>query len=681
MSDFGAKKSDYSFVCSECSYDVPEFDFRLSLVLYGIIILYGPNDVLMGTLCPKCKKTSLNRYDHEYIKGIKYRLFYGTQSEALFKYHSFPYTHSYHEASLDIFLSPMISLNPNIGSVEECDVSDLLTDLNTQLFKSYCSYSWGDEAIGPRMTICWADEDKIESLVQLENETGLKVFPRYISYNALYPYIENFCWENHLILGSVEELSQYYRVFQLGLSAYKTLEKKKDFLNILTSDNNKAGIDGAKYIIYLGDRGDEEKSLEENIIDFKYDELWEKFCQSSVQESLAVLSDRFIYDYVSLTQRIDFNYGGMKSLIKKYFGQVYDSTKSSYQRKNIVGQPSEEEIKKVKEAEKIFQSVQIISNDSRINKIKTLLPSLAKSRDPLADILLCGETGTGKELFAKAIHAASGIDDSYKYIKVNCSSIPENLFESEMFGHKKGSFSGAIKDKIGHFQEANHGTIFLDEIGELSLTMQPRLLRVIQEREIQRVGSSDSEKMDVKMIFGTNRDLKQMVREDKFRKDLFMRIASFAFEIPPLRERVHDTKILVRYFIDKFDSLRNKNSELQPIIVSKDCMREIEVYKWEGNVRQLEKVIFRVLFIKRHNNNDRSEINSNEFNEALSYLRIDEDKSNSIQNPFKDKRKKIKDGRIIDDMLIKCKGNKADAARQLGVSTKTIYRHLEDSHS
>ena len=209
-----------------------------------------------------------------------------------------------------------------------------------------------------------------------------------------------------------------------------------------------------------------------------------------------------------------------------------------------------------------------------------------------ANVLLSGETGTGKELFARAVHNLSGRKDK-PLVKVNCAAIPTGLVESEFFGHEKGSFTGAVSRKLGRFELADRGTVFLDEIGELPLDLQAKLLRVLQEGEFERVGGSKTFKVDVRVIAATNRDLEKEMTEERFRADLYYRLNVFPIELPPLRKRRDDTPLLVRHFVKKHGAKLGKKIETVP----RKVMDALLAYPWPGNVRELENVIERGLIL------------------------------------------------------------------------------------
>jgi PAS domain S-box-containing protein len=207
-------------------------------------------------------------------------------------------------------------------------------------------------------------------------------------------------------------------------------------------------------------------------------------------------------------------------------------------------------------------------------------------------VLITGETGTGKELIARALHSASRRRDK-PLIKLNCAALPIGLVESELFGHEKGAFSGALQRRVGRFELANGGTIFLDEIGEMPLDVQVKVLRVLQEREFERVGGAETLKVDVRVIAATNRDLGKAVRGREFREDLFYRLNVFPVELPPLRDRKSDIPLLVRYFIDKYAVRVDRRIES----VEADTIRRLAGYHWPGNVRELQNLIERALIL------------------------------------------------------------------------------------
>ncbi len=247
----------------------------------------------------------------------------------------------------------------------------------------------------------------------------------------------------------------------------------------------------------------------------------------------------------------------------------------------------------IKRIEQKYSFGNIIARSESMAKVFDLVQTVA---DHKTTILITGESGTGKELIAKAIHTNSS-RSSAPLVSINCGGIPQNLLESELFGYKKGAFTDALKDKPGHFDQADGGTLFLDEIGELPLPLQVKLLRVLQEEEITPLGGVGSQKVDVRIIAATARDLAEEVREGRFREDLFYRINVLPIHLPPLRERRGDIPLLVGYFIDLFNKRIRKNIEG----LSSEAMPLLMEHPWPGNVRELENVIERAVLLAKGN--------------------------------------------------------------------------------
>jgi len=224
--------------------------------------------------------------------------------------------------------------------------------------------------------------------------------------------------------------------------------------------------------------------------------------------------------------------------------------------------------------------------------LNQVLESVRRAAPTTATVLIRGESGAGKELVARMIHRTS-LRSRERFIQVNCAAIPDDLIESELFGHEKGSFTGATEKQIGKFEQADRGTIFLDEVGDMSLKTQAKVLRVLQEGEVERLGSSRTMKVDVRVIAATNKDLEQEIEKGTFREDLFFRLSVIPITVPPLRERVDDVALLVRHFADVF----TKENNFRPKRFSPDAMLMLQRYRWKGNVRELKNTIERVLIM------------------------------------------------------------------------------------
>ncbi|HEX9113298.1 MAG TPA: sigma 54-interacting transcriptional regulator [Nitrospirota bacterium] len=294
-----------------------------------------------------------------------------------------------------------------------------------------------------------------------------------------------------------------------------------------------------------------------------------------------------------------------------------------------------------------------------MQKVYSLIEDLANVE---STVLVTGESGTGKELVAEALHD-SGERKDKPLVKVNCSALPESLLESELFGHVKGAFTGAIRDKQGRFQLAQGGTIFLDEIGDISPRVQQRLLRVLQQKEFERVGDSTPLKADVRVIAATNKNLREKVKTGEFREDLYYRLNVVAIALPPLRDRREDIPLLADVFIKKLNMKLGK--EITGI--SDDVLKIFMNHSWPGNVRQLEHVLEHACILCRQN--------------AITIENLPADFMDSIQTAGLLARDGRADERgMILQALEKAGGNKAKTAKLLGISRRTIYRKMQELH-
>jgi two-component system, NtrC family, response regulator PilR len=245
-----------------------------------------------------------------------------------------------------------------------------------------------------------------------------------------------------------------------------------------------------------------------------------------------------------------------------------------------------------RELEQKYTFNNIIGKSGRMQAIFSLIERIARTT---STVLIHGESGTGKELIARAIHFASP-RSTRRFLSINCGAMPENLLESELFGHERGAFTGAVRDKKGLFQEADRGTLFLDEIGEMTPTMQVKLLRALQEKVVRKVGGTEEEPVDVRIITATNQDLEARLQTGEFREDLYYRINVLPIHLPPLRQRREDIPLLVEFFLQKYCA----TMDLPPRQISIEAMHILEGYDWPGNVRELENLIERVLALS-HN--------------------------------------------------------------------------------
>jgi DNA-binding NtrC family response regulator len=305
---------------------------------------------------------------------------------------------------------------------------------------------------------------------------------------------------------------------------------------------------------------------------------------------------------------------------------------------------------------------EIVTKDKIFLRILNMAVEIAKSD---STVLVYGESGTGKELIAQLIHENSN-RKSKPFVAINCAAIPDNLLESELFGHEKGSFTGAAFRKYGKFELAHGGTLLLDEIGEMSITLQAKLLRVLQEFEVDRVGGKEPVPIDVRVISTTNVDIKQAISDKKFREDLYYRLNVIPIRVPPLRDRKGDVEVLTEHFIKKMSSKNNKNIKG----ITKEALDILINRKWYGNVRELQNMIERAVLLCRKDNirkedfileeiveksmSDNSEVN-------LSPITIDEMEKKLIEKTLNDKG-----------------GNRTHAAKSLGISIRTLRNKLNE---
>jgi Nif-specific regulatory protein len=279
-------------------------------------------------------------------------------------------------------------------------------------------------------------------------------------------------------------------------------------------------------------------------------------------------------------------------------------------------------------------------------------------------VFISGESGTGKELAAKAIHHASLRSDG-PFVDVNCAAIPEGLQESELFGHEKGAFTGAVATHPGKFEQADGGTILLDEVGEMSPSAQARLLRVLQERNLQRVGGTKKIELDVRVISASNRDLEQLVGDGQFRQDLYYRLVVFPIHLPPLRDRREDIPALVDHFLAKYAADAGKRINR----VDRHALECLSQYHWPGNVRELENVVHRTLLVAQGPELGMDDLPPTlKTSEGTSLPLVAEGELRSLEEMEK---------ATIQRALEHFNGNLSDAARQLGIGRSTLYRKLE----
>ena len=323
------------------------------------------------------------------------------------------------------------------------------------------------------------------------------------------------------------------------------------------------------------------------------------------------------------------------STLQRQVNELRNELKQKYKFANIVGQSGA--------MQEVFKAMDKVVNSN-------------------VTVLIQGESGTGKELIARAIHYHNKTRANKPFVAVNCTALPESLLESELFGHEKGAFTGAHGRRVGKFEQANGGTIFLDEIGLMSPATQAKVLRVLQEREFERVGGSELIKVDVRIISATNRDLEEAMKNNEFREDLYYRLSVFPIILPPLRDRKEDIPLLAAFFLNKYSQGENKEIDS----ISPDALELLMSYNWPGNVRELENAIERAVVLASTN-----EITVKDLPAAV--RSIGEKKIYEADNTLSSWIEKLEE-EALRQALLENEGNISKTAKKLGIGRATIYR-------
>jgi DNA-binding NtrC family response regulator len=315
----------------------------------------------------------------------------------------------------------------------------------------------------------------------------------------------------------------------------------------------------------------------------------------------------------------------------------------------------------------------IIGDDPALKRVSA---SLARAADTDTTVLLLGESGTGKELYARTLHALSH-RSSGPFVAINCAAIPETLLETELFGHEKGAFTGAVARKPGRFELAHRGTLFLDEIGDLPLGLQAKILRALEEKRFERVGGTQSLQVDVRVVAATNRQLKAAVAARQFREDLFFRLSVFPIEIPPLRDRGQDVETLAHHFIDRF----SRDVKARPLTLSPSALDELRRYHWPGNVRELQNCIERAVILADGDTIHPRHLNLTFRAESEAAPASDVWQGIDLSGSLTDATRRVVgevERRKIVAALADAAGQKPRAAELLQVSYKTLLQKMKD---
>jgi two-component system, NtrC family, response regulator AtoC len=341
-------------------------------------------------------------------------------------------------------------------------------------------------------------------------------------------------------------------------------------------------------------------------------------------------------------------------------------------RKALTLQRNERELRMLREELRTTYSFGNMISQSAT--MKEVIGQIQRVADTDVTVLLQGESGTGKELAARALHFNS-IRKERPFVAVSCSAIPENLLESELFGYEKGAFTGAVRQRVGKFEEAHTGTLFLDEIGDIAPGVQTKLLRALQERSFERVGGSGLIHVETRIVAATNRNLELMVRQGDFRGDLYYRLNVFPITLPPLRERIEDIPLLAEHFVQRHSSLSGSRVKT----IAPDAISDMMGYPWRGNIRELENLIKRAIIKATGDTITSLELPGREYSEDGAMP--EEPAGPGLQTPFKEYLSAIThhaEERYLRRMLKAYKGNINQIARLMEVDRKTIYRKMAD---
>jgi DNA-binding NtrC family response regulator len=359
--------------------------------------------------------------------------------------------------------------------------------------------------------------------------------------------------------------------------------------------------------------------------------------REALESAVAALSRGAFYYFVKPP-----DYSKLKSLLERAVEQRRLKRELDFFKNRFFGEPD---------------GNRIIGNTPEIQKMRDTIRAV---KDSVNNVLICGETGTGKELIARALHD-TGATSNGPFVAVNCAAIPKELIEAELFGCEKGAFTGAFARRIGKFEEAANGVIFLDDIGELELSMQAKLLRVLQEREIERIGSNKKIKVGFRLVSATNGDLLEGVKKGSFREDLYYRINVIEVKVPPLRDRKDDIPLLAEAFLEEFCLKQNKS-----ITLSSEVMSAFHHHHWPGNIKQLRNVIERAVVLGRGRAITINELPAN-------FL---PPRKHASDQPSPKTLREL-EIQAIRETLLKCNGNKSKTARLLGISRKAFYKRLK----
>ncbi len=437
---------------------------------------------------------------------------------------------------------------------------------------------------------------------------------------------------------------------EVQLASLKSFLSRRNY-NVLTAANGRIGLDLVK-----------ENAVDLILTDFRMPEMNGKEVLDEVKKINPEIDVVVMTAFGKLEEAI----GIMKSGAYDYLAKPIDLD----ELENLIKRVSEKKIlqnenKLLREQlHEKFKFESIISQSGKMEDVLNLAGRVAKSK---ATVLIRGESGTGKELIAKAVHFASNRSEK-PFVTVNIAALSESLLESELFGHEKGAYTGAVGSRVGRFEEADGGTLFIDEVGEIPLNVQVKLLRALQFGEIQRLGGNETKKVSVRIIAATHRNLEKMMENNEFREDLYYRLNVVAITVPPLRERKSDVPILVDHFIKKYSEINEKEVSS----ISHDALDQLMKYSFKGNIRELENIIERSVILCRGNSITKNDLP----------IQIEYSSSKSILDPLNfdknyDEKMKTFEIEMIQEAIRRNRKNQSAAARELGITERHLRSRLE----
>ena len=622
---------------TDCQTHYNLSDFIEVIQLWGFICLSSEKDTYIGFTCPNCCQTTIKKYQiSDSTSFIQYLENNGIDIKKRYRGIR-PYFRHYvpffvRDIDKSIFGKDLDELKE---LTQEGEIYSLPDIAHTIVEYPWIKSNKNDFRIG---------EKAISKLIEIENRFKVKVFPRIVGFSSIYKKAEKFLLKDQNVIQILKNL------IETQYGERRSHERDDEYYRDIYTDKRKDDL-----------------SLEE------YDGIFKSESYANL-DKINPAND-IINDYKKIRSRVDFELVYRDEFVNRLARSIFiderpeepvtekpiSELKTAKEEIKAIRETQEEILDKLLNLEKRFSDLErIITQNPKVMELKCKVADVAKFN---TDILLTGETGTGKELFARAIHQVS--ERKGNFVPINCGSMPKDLFESELFGHKKGSFTGAISDKMGAFEYANNGTLFLDELGELPIELQSKLLRVIEYREVKPIGSEKLFNVDVKIVFATNRELQEEIDQGNFRNDLFFRINSPSFYIPPLRERAEDISLLVDYFRIFFNKKFNKQVES----ISSNAINKLKDHPWEGNVRELMKGIEMAVI-----NSNGSVITENELPDFLKEKEIEEKISSTEDFPS---AAKITDDEIRYWMK-KLNNNKSQVAEKLGVTYRTILRRCKN---